>query len=284
LSHRDHYAPPTDFVGFEIGIRSRRVERTAAAAAASARGRIRLSANASHSQLRYDAAEVFQGSSLRDNLNRNTTSIGVGAGIALSPLTALSGSVDLFDDRFLFAPSRDGSGYRAAAGFQMGTSALISGYARAGILHYRAKSNAAEFTSPSYTVGLVFARRSLLIDIRGSRDVGYSFDPTRGYMVTDGVDGYLTYDAAEVWSFFVRGSFRGVTPKGAGAELEPFTGITLFKGGFARRIGQWLRLGTDYERYVYGGTGGFSGTRVIGFLMYGSDRLQRLDRPLPGDF
>src|SRR5262249_20641278 len=28
VSHRNHYAPPTDFVGFELGIRSRRIENT----------------------------------------------------------------------------------------------------------------------------------------------------------------------------------------------------------------------------------------------------------------
>jgi len=44
------------------------------------------------------------------------------------------------------------------------------------------------------------------------------------------------------------------------------------------------RIGADVERYVTGGRGGFSGVRTTMFLTYGSTRLQRLDRPLPGGF
>lgn len=283
-SRRDHYAPPTDFVGFEIGIRSRRVERATTATVGTGLGRIRLSGNGSFSQLRYDADQQFQGSSLRQNLNRNTLQVGGGIDAALSPLTSISASIEFFDDKFIYAPERDGSGYRALSGFTMGSAALISGYVRAGLLHYKSKMSPTSFTGPTYTTGLIFSRRSLLVDLRGTRDVGYSFDPSRGYYLTTGVDTYILYNAARSWEFFVRGSLRGVTPKGLAAELEPFRGIRLFKTGLARRFGLWTRLGAEVERYEYGGIGGFQGTRVISFLMYGGGRTQRLDRPLPGDF
>ena len=44
------------------------------------------------------------------------------------------------------------------------------------------------------------------------------------------------------------------------------------------------RLGVEVERYYYGGEGGFSGTRAVAFLTFGTLRLQKLDRPVPGAF
>ncbi len=76
-SFRDHYAPPTDFEGFERGLKSRRIERDLAGTVrVRPGGRISFRGIGRAAQLRYDADERFAGVSLEQNLNRNITSYG----------------------------------------------------------------------------------------------------------------------------------------------------------------------------------------------------------------
>ena len=109
-AYRNHFAPPTDFVGFEIGLKSRRIERDYIGSVSFTPGRVRMSAEANYLQLRYDAAQVYQGSSLHDNLNRNTLWLTGNMDFAVTSLTSISTSVAHVTDKFLYAPIRDGSG------------------------------------------------------------------------------------------------------------------------------------------------------------------------------
>ena len=280
---RDHYAPPTDFAGFAFGIKSRRVETELSAGASATAGRMRASATVEHFALRYDADAVYEGSSLHDNLNRNMLRAGTGLEFKVTPLTALTASFNLFDDRFLYAPERDGNGYEVFAGVGFDSAALLAGYARAGILHYKNKLLQTEFTSPSYLLGLQFSRGALFIDVQGSSDVDYSPDRV-GYYLSNGLDTYAMYQSQRKIDLFLRWSVRGIYPRGLVAAFEEERGVQLMKAGFAVRATRWVRVGAEVERYSYTGAGAFKGTRAIGFLIYGTDRLQRLDRTLPGDF
>lgn len=281
---RDHYAPPTDFVGFEIGIRSRRVETEYTGGVTYAPGRLSIGARAEHFRLRYAADARFEGSSLRANLNQDTTWTSLEAGLRLTPLSALSASVSFIDQRFLFAPVRDGAGVRAMVGGTFQPAALVSGYAMAGFLRYETKATRISYQGPAYLVGLYFARRGVVVDLQGIREIGFSFDPSRGFYLTNGVDLYTTATIATRWQPFLRASLRGLTPQGPARAVEPFRGIQLAKAGLVFRATRHARIGTDLERYVYGGPGGFRGTRATLFLIYGSESPQRLDRPLPGQF
>ena len=75
--YRNHYAPPTDFVGFELGLKSSRIE-TELGTVATLRpgGRMFYRGLVTSSRLRYDADARFQGASLQQNLNRNITLFG----------------------------------------------------------------------------------------------------------------------------------------------------------------------------------------------------------------
>ena len=59
---RNHYAPPTDFVGFELGLKSRRIE-TELGTIVTVRpgGRFFYRGQVTASRLRYDADARFQG-------------------------------------------------------------------------------------------------------------------------------------------------------------------------------------------------------------------------------
>jgi hypothetical protein len=285
---RNHYAPPTDFVGFELGIKSRRIE-TESGAQVSVRpgGRVSLIGLVNLGRLRYDAEEVFEGSSLQQNLNRNITLYGGEMQIAVTPLTSLGASVQYFTDRFLYASERDGNGLRAMAGATFQPLALIAGRADFGYMKYKAIRVGTDYGGPAYNVGLSFTRAPFFFDVSGRRTIEFSFDPSQGFYVSDGIDffGTIALGNRARWEMFGRAQVRSMEPRGPLATREPFRGLELYKGGLVRRFGDILRIGADIERYVTGGPGGFDGVRsTIFMILGGSTRLQRLDRPLPGGY
>jgi hypothetical protein len=282
---RNHYAPPTDFVGFELGLRSRRIE-TELGTVATVRpgGRIFYRGLVTASRLRYDADARFQGVSLEQNLNRNITLFGGEAQVQLTPLSSMGVAVNYYRDRFLFAPDRDGNGVRLMAGGQFSPRALLAGRAEVGYLRYRTVRSNAEYGGPAYNVGLSLIKAPVFLDVSGRRSIEYSFDPGKGFYLSNGIDVFSTVTLGKAWEAFGRASVRGMSPKGPLADIEPFRALELYKTGMARRFGAMSKIGTDIERYVTGGPGGFKGVRWTVFMIYGTTRLQRLDRPLPGGF
>jgi hypothetical protein len=283
---RNHYAPPTDFVGFELGKKSRRIEtELGGQVIVRPGGRISLLGNVTSARLRYDADETFEGASLQQNLNRDIMIYGGQAQLAVTPLSSIGGSATFYTDRFLYAPARDGDGLRLMFGGQFSPQALIAGRAEVGYLKYKTVISRAEYGGPAYLLGLSVTRAPFFLDVSGRRTIEYSFDPGQGFYVSDGIDLYSALALGTRWEIFGRGSVRGMEPRGPLAAQEPFRALQLYKAGLARSLGQLLKLGADVERYVTGGPGGFDGVRATLFLVYGgTTRLQRLDRPLPGGF
>ncbi len=283
-SRRDHYAPPTDFVGFEIGLKSRRVENTLETNVTfRPGGRVSFGALARKLQLRYDADAKFEGASLQDTLNRDSNVVGGSIAVALSPLTSVVGSLDWSRERFLRATERDGNGYRLLGGARFEPLALISGRALMGYMSYTPDETGDSIGGAAYALGVSLDRGPVFLDLSGDRRVEFGFDP-RGFYFSSGIDVYSTVRVSRVWEAFVRASRRHLSPQGLFRAQQSFRGISLFKTGGAYRIGLFTRVGAEVERYVYGGPGGFDGTRIIGFVTYGSGRFQRLDRPVPGEF
>jgi len=283
--YRDHYAPPTDFVGFEQGLKSRRKERELGASLMlKPGGRVSYRANVNRSELRYDADVRFQGASLEQNLNRNITLFAGEAQLALTPLSSAMVSVSTYRDRFLFASDRDGNGIRALVGGEFSPRALLSGRAEVGYLRYVTVRSKVRYGGPAYNLGLSFAKAPVFLDVSGRRSIEFSFDPGQGFYVSNGLDVFSVLTLGAAWEGFGRASVRGLSPRGPLATREPFRAIETYKAGLVRRFGLTTRIGADVERYVTGGRGGFSGVRATMFLIYGSTRLQRLDRPLPGGF
>jgi hypothetical protein len=284
-SYRDHYAPPTDFVGFELGLKSRRIEtESGATVALRPGGRITYRGQANLSRIRYDADARFQGVSLEQNLNRNITLFGGEAQLALTPLSSLSVSGNVFRDRFLFAPDRDGNGVRALIGGEFAPRALLSGRAGVGFLKYRTLQSGVSYGGPAYNLGLSLAKAPVFLDVTGQRSIEFSFDPGKGFYVSNGIDVYSAITLGAAWQAFGRASVRVMDPRGLLAAQEPARTITIYKGGLVRLFGPSTKIGADVERYETRGAGGFSGVRTTLFLTFGSTRLQRLDRPLPGGF
>ena len=286
-SHRNHYAPPTDFVGFELGIKSRRVENTFEGEfrLQPVNHRIRASVVAKRLGLRYDADQRFQGSSLQFNLNRDTTISSGKVGWALTPLTSVTASVDLQRDHFLFVQGADGHGRTLMVGVETRPLGIMTGTAQWGQLTYTDDVTGRSLSVPTFDVALTLSRGRSTLTINGSRLISFSFNAGSGFYVQTGLDTYLSMKLGKSFEPFVRHMLRRVGPQdliGPDAAAA-FTGVQKVKGGLAYRVGR-MRFGPEVEVYEHHGPGGFSGWRAIGFLIFGSDRVLWMDRPLIGEW
>ncbi len=188
-----------------------------------------------------------------------------------------------FRDRFLFAPDRDGNGLRTGVMAEFSPGALVTGRAEIGYLRYHTLLSGADYGGPSYNLGLGFNRGGFAIDLAGARGIEFSFDPGQGFYVSNGLDVNLQWRLRN-WDVFGWTQLRRLNPRGPLALREAPRFIQGYKAGLARRFGESTRVGVDVEQYSNDGGDGFSGVRSTVFFSYGSTRLLRLDRPLPGGF
>jgi hypothetical protein len=284
LSHRNHYAPPTDFVGFAIGFKSQRIENIFEGIVDYKPGRLGVGAVIRQSQLRYDPDERFLGNSLQFQLNRNDFTVGGSMSVSITPFSSVLASVDLTRSRFLYNPAGDGNGFRFLVGGEFSPGALFSGRAQVGYMRYTTVQTQRTYSAPSYLVGLSLDRGPVFFDVSGSRVIDLSFDPSRGFYVTTGLDAYSSFRIGRSWETFLRGSLRHLTPQGFISGDQQVKRISITKGGVAYRLGRLIRVGSEVERYNWGAPGAFHGVRVTAFVIYGAGRVIRLDRPLPGEF
>jgi hypothetical protein len=282
-SYRNAYAPPTDFVGFELGIKSRRVEH-------SFEGEFRLqpvghrlsaSVTAARLGLRYDADQRFLGSSLQFNLNRDTTIEGAKVGWAATPLTTLTASVNFNHDHFLYVQGADGHGRTIMLGLETKPLGIMTGMAQVGQLTY---TNALgwSISVPSFNAALAFGRGQSTLIVNASREIVFSFNAGTGFYLQTGLDSYLSLKLGESLEPFARYQLRRLQPTDP-AMGGAFTGVQRVKAGLAYRLGQ-IRVGPNVEKYDYSGPGATAGWRVTAFVILGSGRIVRMDRPLIDDW
>jgi hypothetical protein len=272
--------------GFEIGYKSLRLENDWSTGAevtlsdrTTLRGFVRLI------RTNWDADAIYQSSSLREKLNRDTRGVGAMMAYALSRYTALGFTVETQDDRFRFSPIRDGHSTRVAPVLEFsGTRALfgnvVAGYER----FLSPASGAADFNGmfARANIGYGLAEGTLL-KLYISRDLQYSYDPALAYYVASGVGLTLANRLAGRWDTAAFGGeyFLDYRPPALGPSNRPVENVVEFGGAIAYRVGQRTRIGWTLEHASKNGPDGYRGLRAVGFLTYGSGRFQRLDRPTP---
>ena len=191
LFAEDDYLNTRQRPNYEIDVRSRHVENSVMAGAG-----VRLSSKLSfelaarRGRTDYDADAVFDGTSLQQTLNRETSG-GIGAvRYRLSPLTSLGVKFDRLEDVFEFSPLRDSRSYRVMPGVEFKPRALVSGTAWVG---YRSFTPDHPESLPQFS-GLV-ADLGLSYTLLGSttfgvsyhRDLAYSYEVNYPFFVDNSV-------------------------------------------------------------------------------------------------
>ena len=284
-SHRNTYARPT---GFEVGARSRRIEDEVSAGINwDMTARMGLSARARYLDIDYDASAEYQGSNLRESLNRRTSSGIFGVSRELTPLTSMSVSLDVTADRFVYSPERDGDSVRLYGGVSFLSPALFTGSAMLGYRRFESPYSAdLNFEGVVAAVQLMYARESrTMFDIQLYREPFFSYAESLGYYWMNSAAAGVVQALSEKWEARVFGAYRFLdyvqnSPESQNAGNTIRTDVG---GGLSWRMGPFTRFGMNYEYTVSTGATAFREWRLVGYIVYGTDRLKRLENPIPDE-
>jgi hypothetical protein len=243
--------------GYEIDLRFRRdVRDVAAGVDTRVAGRTRVGVSVRRVTYSHDPDAEFDGSSLRDVLDRRTDALGLQIQYALTPLTTFVVSGERSYERFEFMPARDADSTRIEAGFDLLPVALIAGRGRVG--YRRFVGTGGELPGYSGVVASVAASSIVggrtRIEVSTDRDVNYSWEVVYPYYVRTGAIITVTPQLTTRWD--VRGrlgvqrlAYRAATGV-PGLRQDRVDQFELMGAGIGYRFGRDMRVGfgVDWER------------------------------------
>jgi hypothetical protein len=264
---------------FEIDARSLRHERSVSlGTAARIAAKTTVEFVTTRSELEFDAGAVFLDASLRELLNRTTTTINMSVRHRLTPLTTLNMASEATDERVVFSPIRDARSIRVAPGFEFAPQGLLSGKVSVGYRLFDPRDpSVPDFRGTVASVDLAY---TLLGDTRflfkANRDVEYSYLIAAPYYVLSGIGGEIGQRVSNSIGITVRGgrhrlSYRSRSPEIAD-DLSRADRLLFYGGGFFRKIGPDLRvnISVDYFRRLSPlALREYSGLRVGSSVVYG---------------
>lgn len=138
----------------------------------------------------YDADAEFDGTNLRQTLDRTTTGVEAAVRHRLTPLTTLSVRYDNLRDAFEYSPARDSTSFRVMPGVEFTPRALVSGTAHVG---YRRFTPTEPDLLPAFSglvadLGLSYTMfGSTTFGVSYRRDLTYSYEVTQPFFVANSV-------------------------------------------------------------------------------------------------
>jgi len=270
--------------GYEVGRKSMRIEGDFFGGVLVTPGaRFTLGGSFRSTVTRWDADAIYQGSDLRQSLNRRSNAVRGSVGFPVTPLTSLEFGAEATTDRFVYSPERDGNGARVDVGIALASPAVIRGSAVLGYRHFHSlTSSAGDFDG--------FVGHATLGYARGSggylggvfvRDMDFSYDESLSYYVS------TSFEVTAMQTLSTRWRLQGF----ATVAWLDYRASTNAQGNDQRAAGVGGAVGYNLRpRTVIGasidwtnvvGSRAWNGLRTVAFLTYGSDNFQRLDRPVP---
>lgn len=282
FSRHNHFAPPTDFAGFELGLKSRRIETQSEGNLSTLVGaRTRLVGTVRGNSIGYDADARYQDVSLQENLNRRGRYAGVSLEHSLTAQTVVFEMVEVGHEHYIRTPLRDGRASSFGVGVRAQATALLSGSVFIGRRMYSSKTSTLDnFQGLNWQANLAFTRPryNVLLDARRDYYASYSvglgrYSSTGGSIyasahISTRVDAYAT---ASRYSL----QYGANAPGTAGRYASNGAGVVY---RFTRVL-----LGATSEFYDQRGGGAIHGQRFTTYVQVGGGRIRRLDRPLPGE-
>lgn len=242
--------------GYEIDARSRRLENTVTLGAdARVRPKTTLGFAAWRTNIKFNADEVFAGSSLSEILNRTVDGLRASARHKLTPYTTVVLVAEVQRDRFRFSRVRDSDSARVMPGVEFDTFALISGTASVGYRTYDALGPGARSfrgVVGSLDLGYTFLT-STRFSIRADRDIAYSFEILEPYYLLSGVAGTVTRRVSTKWDLQATAGEQRLAYQGVGLGKAIGDGrtdtVNSLGGGVGYRFPSGLRLGLNIDHF-----------------------------------
>lgn len=242
--------------GFEIDARSRRLENTVTLGAdAPVLPHLTLGFAAWRTNVQFDAAEVFAGSSLSDVLNRTADGLRASARLNITPYTTVVLLAEAQRDRFPVSRDRDSDSVRVMPGVEFNAFALVSGTASVGFRKYDAlgtRSRDFRGVVGSIDLGYTFLT-STRFSVRADRDLAYSQEILEPYYLFSALGATLTHRVSTKWDLQATSGAQRLAYQGIGSGQTIKDGrldaVNLLGGGGGYRFPSGLRLGLNIDRY-----------------------------------
>jgi hypothetical protein len=244
---------------FEIDARSLRHERSVSLGTTTRISpKTQVELVTTRSEVEFDADSVFLDTSLRELLNRRTTTIGVSLRHQLTPLTALIMAADGSDERFVFSPVRDARSIHLAPTVEFAPLGRVNGRATVGYRLFNLRdASVPDFKGGVAAVDLVYTLQGdTRFVFKANRDVEYSYEPAAPYYVVTGIGGEISQRVTNRIGVTVRGAryqlrYEHRLPEAAQEiqDTSRLDGVVIYGGGFFHKIGRNLRVNIDLDHY-----------------------------------
>ena len=242
-------------IGYEVDLRFRRtVDEVSGGVDTRVGGRTRIGVTAERARYAHDPDAAYFSSSLRDALNRRSEAVGLQLRYALTPLTTFVATTQTTRDRFEFEPARDSTSGRVDAGFDLASSALISGRGRIGFR--KLTSVTGDLPGYSGLVASVAAGSTIggrtRLDVASERELTYSWEPDYPYYLVTGATVTATPRLTQRWDVQGRlGHYRlAYRAKAGSATLlaDRVDSYNVRGAGVGFHVGEDMRIGFNIDR------------------------------------
>jgi hypothetical protein len=243
---------------FEVDVRSLREERDLRAGVdVRLFSKVSVELNAGYRPVTFGQDARFNDVSLRETLNRTSTTAALVARYAATPLTTVMLTTEATRDRFELSPLRNADSLRIVPGVELNPRALISGSAHVGFRRFAPLNGALEpftglvaSTSLSYTL-----RGTTKVTVTASRDITYSYERVQPYFVVASVGLAVRRQIVgpiDVSAAVQRETYRYrdlLLPGATAADLDRVDRLFAWSGSVGYRIGRNMRagMGTAYR-------------------------------------
>jgi hypothetical protein len=251
LYAEDSYISSRQRPNYDIDLRSRRTDNLASGGLIwHFTPKFSIEGNGRRRTLRYDADAFFDGSSLRDSLNHDSTGVTITPRFHLTPLSSIAVRLERLQERFEFAPDRNNDTTRWMPGIEFKPRALISGSAFVGRRTLKPRDEAAlpAFSGLVANLALSYTLlQSTTFAVTYDRDLQYSIEAFQPYFVSDGVGASIRralgrhFDVMGTTQRYKYAFRHLLDPTQTVAERTDR--IQVYSGTFGYRIGQTGRLG-----------------------------------------
>ena len=250
------YLNAMDRQGYEIDARVRREDGTGTVGLDVPIGStLTIGVSGARQRIRYDDTAIYDGVSLAQSLTRDADAAKASLGVQVAPLTTLLVEAEAAWDSFPGAPDKNAESVRMVAGIDFKPLALLEGGARVGYRTFDiADPRVQDFSGVVALVNLAYpVTEGTRFEVRGQRDVSYSYSLEEPYYVLSVITGTVTQRLFGPVDLKGRAGWERLEYVPAAGTAAPSASHTdhetQYGGSVEFRLGEARRLGFNVDVY-----------------------------------
>ena len=250
------YVNAMDRQGYEIDARVRREDGTGTVGLDVPIGStLTIGVSGARERIRYDDSAIYDGVSLAQSLTHDADVAKASLGVRVAPLTTLLLEAEAAWDSFPGAPDKNAESVRLVAGIDFKPFALLEGGARVGFREFNiANPLVPDFSGLVALVNLAYPiTEGTRVEVRGQRDVNYSYSLEEPYYVLSVITGTVTQRLFGPVDLKGRAGWEQLEYVAAAGTAAPSASRTdhetQYGGSIEFRLGEARRLGFNVDVY-----------------------------------